>query len=266
MAKAFMVKRDGVLIGEFNGAQVKSLALSGKILPTDLIRESGSERWVVASDAANLEFAGQRGEGSIESDGMDESLIGNRHSPGSDPASAPAEVLRDSPVGDSGSKMGAWLGRMMARLAAVVALVAIGVGFGALVGSSSRGWYDYGNGMVNLDRVQGISGTCFISWKITKFDRIAQKETVTDEGMEFFTLNFNTRIRVQAFIANLPVGAKLTAQAYVMFDDFKLTLQPLPENADSALILARVEEWQADYAEIQARASGQSGILSLFIP
>ncbi len=259
MAKIFMVKRNGVLVGEFNGAQVKSLALSGKILPTDLIRESGSEKWVVANDAANVEFAVQRDEAAFESEVADGGVAGHRKS--IDPTSSvtPAPMRRDSTAGDSSAARTSWLG-VLGGLAAALTLVVIGFGLGAFVGNTSRGWYDYGNGMVNLDLVRGISGSCQISWKTVKFDQKSQQDAVTDFGSEVFNLNANSLIAVQAFISNLPADAKLIGEANVKFDNFTLTLLPLPETTEPALIFAKVREWQSDYVGIKLRATGNAGI------
>ncbi|MDB4632954.1 hypothetical protein OAG01_00755 [bacterium] len=259
MAKVFMVKRNGILVGEFSGAQVKSLALSGKILPSDLIRESGSEKWVVASEAANLEFAAQEDEASIQIDMADESVVGRRDSHESSPASRSRAVLGEPAAIHAGAPRRSWLGTA-GGLAAAVIFVVTGFGLGSFFGNTSRGWYDYGNGMVNLDLVRGISGSCLISWKTTRIDQKTQQETVTDSGNKAFNLNANSRIEVQAFIANLPAGAKLTGGAMVRFDDFTLTLLPMPETTVPAEILAQVEEWQADYVEIQLRAIGKSEI------
>jgi hypothetical protein len=54
MPNQWHCNRDGKLLGPFTDQQLKQLATSGMLVPTDLIRKAGTEKWVPASRVKGL--------------------------------------------------------------------------------------------------------------------------------------------------------------------------------------------------------------------
>ena len=56
MALKFYIQVKGKVSGPLSGSELMSLAQSGKLLPTDMVRQDGSDNWVQANRIRNLEF------------------------------------------------------------------------------------------------------------------------------------------------------------------------------------------------------------------
>jgi len=56
MALKFYIKVKGKVSGPLIGSELMSLAQSGKLLPTDMVRQDGSDKWVQANRIRNLDF------------------------------------------------------------------------------------------------------------------------------------------------------------------------------------------------------------------
>ena len=68
MALKFYIQVKGKVSGPLSGSELMSLAQSGKLLPTDMVRQDGSDKWVLASRIKELEFGSpqEESEGEIE--------------------------------------------------------------------------------------------------------------------------------------------------------------------------------------------------------
>lgn len=56
MALKFYIQVKGKVSGPLSGSELMSLAQSGKLLPTDMVRQDGSDKWVQANRIRNLDF------------------------------------------------------------------------------------------------------------------------------------------------------------------------------------------------------------------
>ena len=56
MALKFYIQVKGKVSGPLSGSDLMSLAQSGKLLPTDMVRQDGSDKWVQANRIRNLAF------------------------------------------------------------------------------------------------------------------------------------------------------------------------------------------------------------------
>ena len=56
MALKFYIQVKGKVSGPLSGSELMSLAQIGKLLPTDMVRQDGSDKWVQANRIRNLEF------------------------------------------------------------------------------------------------------------------------------------------------------------------------------------------------------------------
>ena len=56
MALKFYIQVKGKVSGPLSGSELMSLAQLGKLLPTDMVRQDGSDKWVQANRIRNLEF------------------------------------------------------------------------------------------------------------------------------------------------------------------------------------------------------------------
>ena len=56
MALKFYIQVKGKVSGPLIGSELMSLAQLGKLLPTDMVRQDGSDKWVQANRIRNLEF------------------------------------------------------------------------------------------------------------------------------------------------------------------------------------------------------------------
>ena len=56
MALKFYIQIKGKVSGPLSGSDLMSLAQSGKLLPTDMVRQDGSDKWVQANRIRNLAF------------------------------------------------------------------------------------------------------------------------------------------------------------------------------------------------------------------
>lgn len=56
MALKFYIQVKGKVSGPLSGSELMSLAQSGKLLPTNMVRQDGSDNWVKANRIRNLEF------------------------------------------------------------------------------------------------------------------------------------------------------------------------------------------------------------------
>lgn len=56
MALKFYIQVKGKVSGPLSGSDLMSLAQSGKLLPTDMVRQDGSDKWVQANRIRNLDF------------------------------------------------------------------------------------------------------------------------------------------------------------------------------------------------------------------
>ena len=62
MALKFYIQVKGKVSGPLIGSELKSLAQSGKLLPTDMVRQDGSDKWVQANRIRNLDFGASQEE------------------------------------------------------------------------------------------------------------------------------------------------------------------------------------------------------------
>lgn len=56
MALKFYIQVKGKVSGPLSGNELMSLAQLGKLLPTDMVRQDGSDKWVQANRIRNLDF------------------------------------------------------------------------------------------------------------------------------------------------------------------------------------------------------------------
>ena len=56
MALKFYIQVKGKVSGPLSGSELMSLAQLGKLLPTDMVRQDGSDKWVQANRIRNLDF------------------------------------------------------------------------------------------------------------------------------------------------------------------------------------------------------------------
>ena len=56
MALKFYIQVKGKVSGPLSGTELMSLAQSGELLPTDMVRQDGSDKWVQANRIRNLDF------------------------------------------------------------------------------------------------------------------------------------------------------------------------------------------------------------------
>ena len=56
MALKFYIQVKGKVSGPLSGSELMSLAQMGKLLPTDMVRQDGSDKWVQANRIRNLDF------------------------------------------------------------------------------------------------------------------------------------------------------------------------------------------------------------------
>ena len=56
MALKFYIQVKGKVSSPLSGSDLMSLAQSGKLLPTDMVRQDGSDKWVQANRIRNLAF------------------------------------------------------------------------------------------------------------------------------------------------------------------------------------------------------------------
>ena len=56
MAIKFYIQVKGKVSGPLSGSELMSLAQLGKLLPTDMVRQDGSDKWVQANRIRNLDF------------------------------------------------------------------------------------------------------------------------------------------------------------------------------------------------------------------
>ena len=56
MALKFYIQIKGKVSGPLSGSELMSLAQLGKLLPTDMVRQDGSDKWVQANRLRNLDF------------------------------------------------------------------------------------------------------------------------------------------------------------------------------------------------------------------
>ena len=66
MALKFYIQVKGKVSGPLIGSELMSLAQSGKLLPTDMVRQDGSDKWVLASRIKELEFGSPQEESEVE--------------------------------------------------------------------------------------------------------------------------------------------------------------------------------------------------------
>ena len=62
MALKFYIQIKGKVSGPLSGSELMSLAQSGKLLPTDMVRQDGSDKWVQANRIRNLDFGASQEE------------------------------------------------------------------------------------------------------------------------------------------------------------------------------------------------------------
>lgn len=62
MALKFYIQIKGKVSGPLSGSDLMSLAQSGKLLPTDMVRQDGSDKWVQANRIRNLDFGASQEE------------------------------------------------------------------------------------------------------------------------------------------------------------------------------------------------------------
>ena len=56
MALKFYIQVKGKVSGPLSGSELMSLAQLGKLLPTDMVRQDGSDKWVQANRIRNTAF------------------------------------------------------------------------------------------------------------------------------------------------------------------------------------------------------------------
>ena len=66
MALKFYIQVKGKVSGPLSGSELMSLAQLGKLLPTDLVRQDGVDKWVQAAKIRNLDFGTPQEEEVIE--------------------------------------------------------------------------------------------------------------------------------------------------------------------------------------------------------
>jgi GYF domain 2 len=66
MALKFYIQVKGKVSGPLSGSELMSLAQLGKLLPTDMVRQDGSDKWVLASRIKELEFGSPQEESEVE--------------------------------------------------------------------------------------------------------------------------------------------------------------------------------------------------------
>ena len=62
MALKFYIQVKGKVSSPLSGSDLMSLAQSGKLLPTDMVRQDGSDKWVQANRIRNLDFGAPKEE------------------------------------------------------------------------------------------------------------------------------------------------------------------------------------------------------------
>ena len=62
MALKFYIQVKGKVSGPLSGSELMSLAQLGKLLPTDMVRQDGSDKWVQANRIRNLDFGAPKEE------------------------------------------------------------------------------------------------------------------------------------------------------------------------------------------------------------
>ena len=62
MALKFYIQVKGKVSGPLSGSELMSLAQLGKLLPTDMVRQDGSDKWVQANRIRNLDFGASQEE------------------------------------------------------------------------------------------------------------------------------------------------------------------------------------------------------------
>lgn len=107
--------------------------------------------------------------------------------------------------------------------------------------SSTGHWYDFGNGMVNLDRVNLITTS-------VRF-RYADQFKITDVGCEDAVKVF-TEIASDPKSTEYDRNAIKTISAQVEFDDFTLTLEDF-EVKDKSDIRRAFRSWKQTLSEIK---------------
>ena len=248
MNAKYLVKRDGVLIGEFDATEMKELAPEGKILPSDLIQKVGSSKWVSADSVSGLSFSSPEDAASppsfeTEADPPKVGRLGRRRrmdpSTRSQISEGPAMAEFPRPRQRTWPKV-------------IALLIGCGIGFGVAVGigMTGAGWYDYGNGLVNLDRVTRISGNWSLTWSQTMVDDDGE-ETELQRESESGSLNATTATDVRRFVASAPVGAKFSGNSIVRFDLFQLTLSDFKDRATPEAVIEEANLWLLYYAEIK---------------
>ena len=66
MASHFFIQVQGKVSGPMNSKELMLLAQLGKLLPTDMVRMDGSDKWVLASRIKELEFGSPQKESEVE--------------------------------------------------------------------------------------------------------------------------------------------------------------------------------------------------------
>ena len=110
-------------------------------------------------------------------------------------------------------------------------------------------WYDFGNGLVNLDRVTRISGNWSLAWSHTVVDD--DGESKLQVGSKSGSINATTTTDVRRFVASAPVGAKFSGNSIVEFDLFNLTLSDFKDKATPEAVIEEANLWLRYYAEIK---------------
>ena len=134
----------------------------------------------------------------------------------------------------------------------LTAIAVVAIGLSALIlggcsdgsSASSGHWYDFGNGMINLDNVHHISGEAYFS--------------ILGERKRFSLTEVGAQNAVAALKAASEVASQLNVNALIRFDNFELGLQTVTVDTSSeAEILGAFHSWMSNLEEVKKLASGR---------